>query len=74
MANKLNGWTRWVIFAAGALVALGGYLVTVRSNTTRIAEVEVKTHANEGDIRDLKKDITYIKEGIGRIETAVNKE
>ena len=74
MANKLNGWTRWVIFAAGALVALGGYLVTVRSNTIRIADVEIKSHTNEGDIRDLKKDITYIKEGIGRIETAVNKE
>ena len=74
MTNKLNGWTRWVIFAAGALVALGGYLVTVRSNTIRIADVEIKSHTNEGDIRDLKKDITYIKEGIGRIETAVNKE
>jgi len=74
MTGKLNGWTKWVIFGAGALVALGGYLVTVRSNTIRIAGVEITAHVNEGDIRDLKKDITYIKEGIGRIEKAVKKE
>ena len=47
------------------------YIATVRSNTGRIDKVEIKSHENEGDIRDLKKDVTYIREGIDRIEKSV---
>ena len=73
MAVKLNGWTKWVIFAASALIALGGYLVTVRENTKRISRNETTVRANEGDIRDLKKDIQYIKEGVDEIKREVKK-
>lgn len=73
MAGKLNGWTKWVIFAATALVALGGYLFTVRDNTLRIRQNEACIRANEGDIRDLKKDIQYIREGIDEIKHEVKK-
>jgi len=73
MAVKLNGWQAWVIFAASALIALGGYLVTVRDNTKRICANETTARANEGDIRDLKKDIQYIKEGIDDIKREVKK-
>ena len=73
MAVKLNGWQAWVIFAASALIALGGYLVTVRSNTNRINNVEITAHSNEGDIRELKTDIKYIKSGIDEIKREVKK-
>ena len=73
MAVKLNGWQAWVIFAASALIALGGYLVTVRSNTNRINNVEIAVHSNEGDIRELKTDIKYIKAGIDEIKREVKK-
>lgn len=69
--RKMNGWTKWVIFAATVLVTVGIYIATVKSNTDRIDKVEVKTHENEGDIRDLKKDVTYIREGIDRIEKSI---
>lgn len=74
MVKGMNGWTKWVIFAVSALMALGGYMVTVHNNTLRVADNENNIRANEGDIRDLKKDIQYIKEGIVRIEKAVKKE
>jgi len=78
MTNKMNGWTKWVIFAATVLVALGGYLVTVRSNTIRIGDAEVKTEAMEKEygtaITTLQTDVKWIKSGITRIEMAVIKE
>ena len=73
MAKGLNGWTKWVIFAATALIALGGYMVTVRNNTKRISANETCVRTNEGDIRDLKKDIQYIKEGVDEIKRKVKK-
>jgi len=65
---KKNGWTKWVVIAATALVALGGYLVTVRSNTIRIDKVETKAEAIQIDVATLKADVRYIKEGVDRIE------
>ena len=73
MARKLNGWTKWVVVCAGALIALGGYMVTVRSNTVRIEKVEVKAETTQIDVADLKKDVYYIREGIDRIEKEVRK-
>ncbi len=68
MSDKLNGWTKWAILAATALITIGIYIATVKSNTKRLGDVEVKAHTNEGDIRDLKKDITHIKKAVDRIE------
>ena len=77
MAKGLNGWTKWVIYAATALVALGGYLATVRSNTTRICNAEAKAEKTEKEfgtaITKLQTDVEWIKEGIGRIEKEVKK-
>lgn len=73
MTIKLNGWTKWIVFGVTILVSLGIYIATVRSNTERIVKVEDKSHSNEGEIRDLKKDVTYIREGIDRIEKKVDK-
>ena len=75
MTIKLDGWTRWAIFAIITLVALGGYLVTVRSNTTRIGNAEIKAEVMDKEFRTaittLQTDVEWIKSGIGRIETAV---
>lgn len=75
MTIKLDGWTKWVIFAILTLVTIGGYVVTVRSNTTRIGEGEVKAEAMEKEfgtaITTLQTDVKWIKSGITRIETAV---
>ena len=75
MAKK--EWTKWVIIASSALIALGGYMVTVRSNTKRISEAEVKAESMEKEygtaIATLQTDVAWIKKGIGRIEVAVKK-
>jgi len=75
MTIKLDGWTRWAIFAIITLVALGGYLVTVRSNTMRIGNAEIKAEVMDKEFRTaittLQTDVEWIKSGIGRIETAV---
>jgi hypothetical protein len=77
MAVRFNEWTRWVIFAASALIALGGYMVTVRNNTKRIVNVENKTATIEKEygnaIATLQTDVQWIKQGIERIELAVKK-
>lgn len=72
MNKKLNGWFwRIAIASAGVLITAGIYIATVKSNTNRIEKVEVKTHANEGDIRELKTDIKYIRKGVDEIKKSV---
>ena len=73
MATK-NG-TMWKILLpiAGALLTVGGLYATIMQNRDDIVKVEVMTHQNEGDIRDLKKDVTYIREGIDEIKEEVKK-
>ena len=73
MAKKLNGWTKWVIFAATALIALGGYMVTVRSNTVRIEKVEVKSEVMQMDVVELQTDVKYIRSGIDEIKRELKK-
>ena len=73
MTIKLNGWTKWVIFIVMALIALGGYVVTVRSNTTRVGDCEVKAEVMETAVTTLQADMEWIKKGIARIELAVKK-
>ena len=75
MAKALNGLTKWMIIGATALIALGGYMVTVRSNTTRIDKAEVVDKNLQMDVSDLqidmaciKTNVKYILEGIDRIE------
>ena len=75
MAKKNgNGWVwKLAIFLAGALVAAGGYIATVRSNTNRIEKVEVKAHETETTVVGMQKDIEYIKVGIDEIKEEVKK-
>jgi hypothetical protein len=69
-----NGWAlKLTIFLAGALIAVGGYIATVRSNTKRIEMVEVKTHIVETTVVGIQKDIEYIKVGIDEIKEEVRK-
>ena len=69
--KRLNGWSKFIIVGATILVTVGIYIATVRNNTERLAIVEDRAYTNEGDIRDLKKDITYIREGIDDIKERI---
>lgn len=71
MTIKFNGWTKWVIFIVMALVALGGYVVTVRSNTKRVSDCETKAEVMETAVTKLQTHVEWIVKGIARIETAV---
>lgn len=73
MAKKNGMLWKIGLTLAGVLITIGIYIATVRSNTGRIDKVEVKAHENEGDIRDIKKDITYIREGIDEIKQELKK-
>ena len=69
-----NG-TMWKILLpiAGALLTVGGLCATIKQNRDDIIKVEAVAHQNEGDVRDLKKDVTYIREGIDEIKKEVKK-
>ena len=73
MATK-NG-TMWKILlpVAGALLTVGGLCATIKQNRDDIAKVEIQAHGNEGDIRELKTDVKYIREGIDEIKQNVKK-
>jgi len=79
MAPKGKNGTWWKV----VLAIIGSGLVTatlvwiwqastivsaVKANTTLASSADMQAEINEGDIRDLKKDVTYIREGIDRIE------
>jgi len=72
--NEKNG-TFWkiVIVMAGALLTVGGLCATIRFNSERIDKVEVKAAKNEGDVRELKTDIKYIKSGVDDIKEELKK-
>ena len=84
MAKK--DWTKWVIVsgASAALIvitwvwAAGRFVSDVEANTKRIDKTEVKVEALEKEfgtaITTLQTDVEWIKNGIGRIETAVSKK
>ena len=73
MATKNGIMWKILLPIAGALLTVGGLCATIKQNRDDIAEVEVISHQNEGDIRDLKKDVTYIREGIDEIKEEVKK-
>jgi len=76
MSKKpLNGWTKWVIFGVGIILVIvvwiwqaSGIARDVEITIRRVDKAEAKVDANAGDIRELKTDVKYIREGIDRIE------
>ena len=72
MATKNVNW-KVMIWLAGALITVGGLIATIRYDSERIGKVEIKSHTNEGDIRELKTDIKYIRSGIDEIKRDVKK-
>lgn len=73
MAKKNGLMWKILLPIAGALLTVGGLCATIKQNSDDIAEVEVKAHTNEGDIRELKTDIKYIRKGIDEIKIDVRK-
>lgn len=49
------------LVVASALITIGIYIATVRSNTNRIEKVEVKANDTEKVVVGMQKDIEYIK-------------
>ena len=74
MTKTINGSAiKILIYIAGILMAAGVYCATVRQNTERIDKVEIKANSSEKDIIGLKKDISYIKEGVDDIKDELKK-
>jgi len=69
MPTKINGniW-KVLIYISGVLVAIGVYTTVIKSNCERIEKVEIRSEQNEKDIIGMKKDITYIKDGVDDIK------
>ena len=86
---KTNGvWIRWIvsiilgaIAIGGTLLAIGGWKTSIATgvthNTKSIEELDVRgtlpAIKSKEDIIGIEKDITHIREGIGRIETVQQK-
>lgn len=73
MAKGNSIFWKVMIPIAAALLTVGGLMVTIRYNSDRIEKVEIQSHENEGDIRELKTDVKYIREGIDEIKRNVKK-
>ena len=69
MPTKINGnlW-KILIYVSGILITIGVYTTIVKSNCDRIEKVETRSMQNKEDIIGMKKDISYIREGVVRIE------
>jgi len=69
MPTKINGniW-KVLIYISGVLVAIGVYTTVIKSNCEKIEKVEIRSEQNEKDIIGMKKDITYIKDGVDDIK------
>jgi len=59
---------KYLIWISAVLIAVGVYKTVIESNCDRITKVEIRAEKNERDIIGMQKDISYIKEGIDRIE------
>lgn len=73
--KRLNGWAKWVIFGVGTILVIvvwiwqaSGIARDVEITIGRVDKVETQVDVNAGDIRELKTDVKYIREGIDRIE------
>ncbi len=62
-ADKMKNGAIWKmgLLLAGALITVGIYVATVRSNTARVEKVETKAHGTETAVVGMKKDIEFIK-------------
>ena len=73
MATKNSIMWKILLPIAGALLTVGGLCATIKHNSDTITKVEKQASANEGDIRELKTDVKYIREGIDEIKRNVKK-
>jgi len=71
--DKGNMFWKIIIILAGSMITVGGLCATIRYNSERIDKVEVKAAKNEGDVRELKIDIKYIKSGVDDIKEELKK-
>ena len=78
--TALNGYAKWVALLMGLVLAAGGWVWNaavmshrVETNTHENARAHPKILENHDDIRDLKKDVSYIRESVDEIKAEVKK-
>jgi len=71
--NKNGTFWKVVLILTGSMITVGSLCATIRYNSERIDKVEVKAAKNEGDVRELKTDIKYIKAGVDDIKDELKK-
>lgn len=62
---RLNG-NLWKFLAAfaGVLITTGAFCATIKYTVERVEKVEAISMENQICVRELKKDIAYIREGV----------
>lgn len=67
--TNINGnlW-KVLIYISGILVTIGVYTTIVKYNCDKIEKVEIRSVQNKEDIIGIKKDISYIREGVDDIK------
>ena len=80
MATNLNGNLKWIIgiiCLVTTLLAIGGWINETNKSIGILQQAQAETrpmvHQNDKDISLLKQDMSYIKDGIIRIEKALDK-
>lgn len=63
---------RLIAIIAGAIFAFGIAAETIHSNTKEIEANTFMAQSNQGDIREIKTDITWIRGSVDRIESKLN--
>ena len=78
--TSLNGNAKWIAVIVGLLLAAGGWVWNaaimcekVETNTRDDAKVHPQVRENHDDILELKKDVSYIRNGVDEIRAELKK-
>ena len=61
-----------ILVIIGAAMAYGALVRQVNDTTAQTKENSQQLSSTQGDVRELKKDIQYIRESVNRIEKKIN--
>ena len=61
-----------VLLLIGAAMAYGALVRQVNDTTIQTKENSRQLSDTQGDVRELKKDVEYIRESVNRIEKKIN--
>jgi hypothetical protein len=74
-SDKKNGWTKFIVWFAGGLIAAGGLAYAVKSNTetlsrhdTRISGCERTGAIVETKLESIGRDLAWIRRKLDKME------